>query len=266
MYYDKEAKTVKIPIRIINGQIKYFYGGNLPSIKDGTIGELILPEYSITDYRILNALQSEDKVKILPSGTIIMVSVNRNKVPEDKAGATKDINVEKLEAINCTFVEVRLLEDLFLLLRGSKKASLLPVKCIIPSINNMEVESLNSAYTAISREFEPHRSSHTGNVFEKCYYYEGEKGIWYPLEVLRNGEESKLEERLFLDSRNFRLTKTYDRNDTLENEDEKMLLEELEIKNQVSGSRIKEIFKNDKFRYIKTINSLIKKGIIEDIE
>lgn len=57
MFLGKDAKTVKIPVRIVNGQVKYFYGGNLPKIKDGIIGELILPEYGIVDDLFLEISQ-----------------------------------------------------------------------------------------------------------------------------------------------------------------------------------------------------------------
>lgn len=263
MFYDREAKTVKIPVRIINGQIKYFYGGNLTNIKEGAIGELVLSELSITDNLLLDALQGESKIEILPTDTIIMVSVNKNKLPEGKRRFTTDIETSTAKQFNNTFIEVKLLESLFLLVRGSKKASLLPVKCKILSMDR-EVDSLNSAYTLISREFEPHRRSHTGNVFEKCYY-KGEKNIWYPLENIREQEESKLEERLFLDFKIFHLTKDYNKKIRL-NEDENILVEELTRVNEISGARIKELLENDKSKYIYAINSLINKNIIEGIE
>ena len=49
MNYDGLSKTVKIPVRIVNGKVNYFYGGELPSINNGAIGDLIIQEYDVRD-------------------------------------------------------------------------------------------------------------------------------------------------------------------------------------------------------------------------
>ena len=51
--FDSLNKTVSIPIRYANGKIEYFYGGKLPKLKDGVIGELILPAYAVEDKKFL---------------------------------------------------------------------------------------------------------------------------------------------------------------------------------------------------------------------
>ena len=56
-------------------------------------------------------------------------------------------------------------------LRGTKPALLRQVECHIPHLD-LAVNSLNQAYTRISEVFEPHRRSHTGNVFERCAYFD----------------------------------------------------------------------------------------------
>src|SRR5687767_12261579 len=35
-----EPKTVKIPIRVRSGRIGFLYGGRLPKMRDGTVGDL----------------------------------------------------------------------------------------------------------------------------------------------------------------------------------------------------------------------------------
>ena len=40
----EQKKTIRIPVRIrTKGGIEYFYGGALPEISDGTIGDLVVP-------------------------------------------------------------------------------------------------------------------------------------------------------------------------------------------------------------------------------
>jgi hypothetical protein len=59
-------------------------------------------------------------------------------------------------------------------------------------------ESVNETYTRISEVYEPHRRSHTGNVFQKVLYLRktvGIREIWSPLEVLRLELEATLEQR-----------------------------------------------------------------------
>ncbi|QTA88378.1 hypothetical protein [Desulfonema magnum] len=40
---DPFKKTVKIPVKVVNGELKFFYGGDLPKLEDGTVGDLIVP-------------------------------------------------------------------------------------------------------------------------------------------------------------------------------------------------------------------------------
>ena len=65
---------------------------------------------------------------------------------------------------------------------------------MIPKLNNREAFSLNQAYTLISQKYEKHRGSHTGNVFNKVFYQEGDD--YYPLETLRNQIVYEIEEKI----------------------------------------------------------------------
>jgi len=160
-------------------------------------------------------------------------------------------------------VEVKLIEPLNLIIRGSKDANLDKVNCFIPSLNS-EAYSLNEAYTKISQVFEPKRASHTGNVFKKCYYLCKERGEWYPLDHLREIKQSEYEKYLLLDYKVFYRTK----NDNILlyslSEREKKLWNEI-TDNGITGREIKELFKEDEFFHIvETINSLIAKGLIDE--
>lgn len=254
MFYGYEEKTVKIPVRIVGGEVKYYYGDNLPRIDDGAIGDLILPMGYVPDKNYLSVSNHEEKIEIIPRGNVIMVEVKR----EYRDVRTVNINTGTQANIAC--VRVILMGPLCLLFRGTKKSKLLPVECEIPRLHK-EAKSLNSAYTIISREFEPNRLSHTGNVFKKCYYYESEHDRWFQLEMLRESVEANFEEKLLLDEIVF--IKIKDPTEKL-NDDENLLLAFLRYSKQIKGSGVKWIFGNNKFRYINVLHSLLDKGIIEE--
>lgn len=87
-------------------------------------------------------------------------------------------------------------EPLSIRWRGSKLGSLEPAKCEIPVLPRKRAESVNHAYRLVSEAFEPHRRSHTANVFQEVFYQAGSR--WLPLEVLRRNAESDLESSLVL--------------------------------------------------------------------
>lgn len=259
MFADEQEKKVKIPIRIVDGKVKYFYGGNLPKIRNGAIGELILPEYSIDDEPFIEVSQQQQAVQLLPSGTTIIVAVSSYGIPANLIEAT-----EKITPIidpNGAFVRVDLVEPLQLMFRGSKKATLLDNKCFISSLQK-EAISLNNAYTIISQEFEPHRRSHTGNVFKKCYY-ESDR-IWFPLDRRRDEIERDFENVFFLDTEEFVLKPTtlFEPN---YNDDEMLLVNAMRMKG-LKGADIKKLFEYNMDRYLIVVNKLLDKNLIEEID
>lgn len=257
MYPDEQEKKVRIPIRIVNGQVKYFYGGNLPRIRTGAIGELILSENSIEDESFIKVSQQQHSVELLPSGTTIMVAVSSQHIPSNLKKAIERINLIIDPA--CDFVGVNLVEPLQLLFRGSKKATLLDNKCFISSLK-IEASSLNYAYTIISQRFEPHRRSHTGNVFKKCYYES--KGKWFQLDRRRNTIERDFENTFFLDTKRFVLKPTLFESNY--NDDEILLINAFKGKS-LKGSDIKKLFDNNMDRYLIVVNKLLDNNLIEEI-
>lgn len=261
---DRLLKTINIPIRIVNGKVNYFYGGELPLIKNGALGNLIISEYDVEDKNFVSISQFEDKIEILPKDTKLMFAVNTDDAPEEIKHFAKIIKTVDYKSY--LFVDSILLQPLELQLRGSKKSNLLNVSCNIPSIGKI-ASSINNACTIISEAFEPKRKSHTGNVFEKCYYQEGDN-IWYPLDYLRRNEEYKYEEKLFLDNSIFKLKpheetfyeKEFKREDYRENE--LKLIDYLIIHSYINGSKVKELYKNERKLYINIINDLLDNNVI----
>ena len=217
--HDRYAKTVRIPVRIENGNIQYFYGGALPELKGVVIGDLVVPSHSVTNLELLKKLNDESEKLFLEKGSTVLVNVR----PSFEEGVVKpaDAADKYLEAVREKYfsrqqpnrstspsfplgfssgklAEVTLLEDLLLLMRGTKPPCLGACRCRIPYLDT-EVESLNQAYSRLSEVFEPHRRSHTGSVFTLCYYHDGDL-YWQAFDSRRLAIESEYEAASFCGS------------------------------------------------------------------
>ena len=193
---DKFKKTVVIPVLIKNGKIECLDGSELPEIND-VIAHLVVPALAIKDKEILKTLSDEKEVSILEKDTLLLAQIKidgSDKLNNDflfyldyvreKYHPSKDIG----GLINAGFVEVILMNDLFITLRGTKKAKLKSCKCYIPFLKK-EAYSLNHAYTLISQEFEKWRISHSGNVFKDIYCLENKR--WTSIDNIREHIEYK---------------------------------------------------------------------------
>lgn len=185
---DKTSKTVHIPVRVKDGDIEYFYEDNtsfLKQISDGTIMEIIVPEYALKDKELAKKLSKENEVLILSKGTVLLADMNVKTVTNDMKPFIK---TSKGFMPSYGF-EIKLLEDQRLILRGSKKAKLTSCKCEIPFLKEDAI-SLNHAYSLLSQKVEISRSSHSGNVFEKLFYETDER--YEKIGALRDAKEAKL--------------------------------------------------------------------------
>lgn len=257
-YYDN-TETVKIPIRIVDGKMECFYGGELPKIEEGTIGELVIPEYGVKDKIFIEKSQRESEQELLPKNRTIMIAISHLDIKEDKINHTESINAYGYP--NSAFIKVELLGPLNLLIRGSKKSKLVPVKCEITSLEKV-MNSLNSAYTFISEQFEPHRTSHTGNIFSKAYYEVN--GIWFPLDKLRSIKEEKAKEKLFLNYRDFELNKDFDKNLNWDYA-ERVLIELMSNGECLYEKEIIEMYKENN-EYSRVIQRLIENNVIREVK
>ena len=186
----EQEKTIRIPVRIrTDGQIEYFYGGALPEMRDETIGDLVVPERSITDQREVYRLQQERVVPFLDSGSIVMLAVDGTNTPAELKQHLKEaiaVGMKKSHAVELTINEI----PLRLRLRGTKPANLESVPCWIPSLK-MKAKSLNHAYRLVSERFEPRRISHSGNIFQIGYFKSGD--TWISLGDLRDATVAQFE-------------------------------------------------------------------------
>ncbi len=181
---DPLKKTVKIPIRIVEGNAEYFYGGPFPKIRNVT-GDLVVPAFSVIEAPFADECSETDRSEILPEGTRLMVNVWAEERAE---GLANGVLCGPLSGN----VQVELLETLYLWHRGTKSSVLAPCKCYIPALEE-EAASLNHAYTNISKRFETKRRTNTGNVFKKVYFQQN--GHWQTLQILREKFDDQFEQR-----------------------------------------------------------------------
>jgi hypothetical protein len=184
------SKSVHIPVQKKGHNLEFLFGGPLPEIKDGTTGFLIVPLEALgeDDRAAFEAIHTEP---LLPADTHLWVQVQATVFADELLIPSPDMVTVPIEG---AFAEVILQEDLTILLRGTKRPILSSCPCFIPKLNVL-ARSLNHAYSLISERYEPHRASHTGNVFQKVFY-KSEEGIWRPLESLRRAAQNTENERL----------------------------------------------------------------------
>jgi hypothetical protein len=194
MIPDPYKKTIKIPVRVNNGKLEFFYGGKLPKLSDGTIGDLIVPSYALKDERKVKLLDREIEIKLMPAGTILMARMDPKGDDHKKKGIQYKLTYPN--NIKDAFIEFRLEGALFINLRSTKKGALRDCECSIPALEK-KANSVNHAYTMISEHFETHRRSHSGNVFEKIFYYDHQDRL-RQLKYLRRHFEAEYEQELII--------------------------------------------------------------------
>ena len=128
--------------------------------------------------RLCALLERESKAETFPAETILWIDVHPRRLDEVQSSIRSSLTErwdEALRRIEGWLTPVLLDDPLQLQLRGSKRAELLPCTNRILGLQSAtsepeSVQSLDHAYAHISTLCEPHRVSHTGNVFDKVYF------------------------------------------------------------------------------------------------
>lgn len=177
----------RIPVKVSDdGTVELRQGGPLPSMQDGTIGTLEVPEYSITDDELVDRLRENVVKEFLPSESTVAFAINGDHTPDR---LKKHLIEGKDIGINTPYlVFIKLQAPLNLRMRGTSRGKLTPVNCRIPALD-INATSLNHAYRLVSEEFEPKRISHAGNVFDLGYLEQ--EGRWISLEDHRSSIEDE---------------------------------------------------------------------------
>lgn len=161
---ERFERTITIPIKIENDEILREDGQPLPKLSNHAFGELVILSIFLEDVEDQIKYDQEEIKLVFKKGEELFFEMNPKFITNDKINDSNLIKIETKYFIKCL-----LEEDLFLKARYQKKAKFESCKCSIPCLNRT-AESLNHAYTLISQEFEITRRSHTGNVFNICYF------------------------------------------------------------------------------------------------
>ena len=164
---DEHEKTAKIPIQVRNGQIQFYFDCPMPELKEGIIGDLVLPYYAIRDAKMRKLFSEERKIPLFKKKTLLYVQL-RPEAPDAKCFANHllqpfpkgiqfyiQLDHETLAQIHDhsfdtrrVFTTIELQDVLYLQLRGTKAPTLSETACKIPALNNKEARSVNHAYTS----------------------------------------------------------------------------------------------------------------------
>jgi len=216
-----EKIPIRIPVKLVDGQWEFFYGGAVP-VRNGAIGDLIVDRDAVEDKEFLARLKRNSDHKILNEGTELMVALTiRPQVALDPgykkllvsmtANDLGDYSVIRSPEtqflriwIGPALIKQRtLFQDevggVWLRIQGTQPKSIFSSSVILPDgLSTAPLDSLNHAFTRLSEIYEPWRKSHTGNIYERILYRE--KNLkWYPLDVLRNAAIAEDEHQLIRD-------------------------------------------------------------------
>ncbi|UIF87653.1 hypothetical protein KAF44_00370 [Cupriavidus necator] len=208
------TQTVTVPIRRVGERWECFYGGDVP-VEQGALAELTIRTAEITDELFIARMTQTTKVKILEEGTPLMVALSDRSfpkktpwpdvAPEDVPQGTtrfERIVIGPPEAKHPRTKAARLFigppesGGLWLRLKGLERSELTCSTVLMPDgLQSNSAVSLNHAFTLLSKTYETHRISNTGNVYRHCFYQESDDR-WYPLDDLRTGVRAQSERTL----------------------------------------------------------------------
>ena len=81
---DPLAEKYCLPVRIVQGRAEYFYGGPLPAIREGAIGDLTLPAYAVLVDVPWNWLDKEFEVEVLSEGATVWLIIHPHTAELEK--------------------------------------------------------------------------------------------------------------------------------------------------------------------------------------
>lgn len=213
-----QRTPLRIPVKSVNGNWEYFYGGKVP-VKEGHIGDLIIDRDSITDPKLLERLLRKSQHKIFEPDVelvaaltirpetrlepgLIEHSITPDKLDgklsadyfsEPRSGSTRFVRLHLLGPTERQKREGAKAGGLWLVIKGTQPEGLISSTVKVPdAVSKDPLDSLNHAFTKLSEKYEPWRKSHTGNVYTRILYREN-SGIWYPLDIARQAALAKEE-------------------------------------------------------------------------
>lgn len=211
------TERVTVPVKRVGDAWEFFYGGDVP-VKEGTLGELSVSVESIVDDAFRQRVTAQTSFKILEQNTPLMVALS-DRCAAKPYGAYDarhfpmgvPVGTSRWECVRLGPPKKQIDEQatpgaqqtlfpetggLWLKLKGLEKCELVSSTILMPDdFAEQTAISLNHAFTLLSREYERHRISNTGNVYTRVFYQDRDE-CWYPLDDLRRGVQAKVERTL----------------------------------------------------------------------
>lgn len=204
------SEKVILPVRRVGDHWEFFYGGDIP-VHEGSLAELTLDASSISNPWFLKRVSQKLEIKVLPIGAPLLVALSDRSRggarvglwPETPRGdiPTGTTRFEKIWIGPPKKTQQALLQEdqtggLWLRLKGLERTEIRSSTIVMPEgFPATTASSLNHAFTLLSKEYETHRISNTGNVYKQCFYQDSDSK-WYPLSDLRHGVQVKGERAL----------------------------------------------------------------------
>jgi hypothetical protein len=205
---------ITLPVKRVGDHWEFLYGGDIP-VDDGVQANLTISTRQITDEQFLSRVNQDVRVKVLNQGTRLLIALtdkNNNQSLGRKwhgalpvrlpPGTTRLEEVflgERREQRSSSAndeIDTDQHGGLWLRIRGLNKSELISSSIVLPEgIGEQNAISLNHAYTLLSKKYETHRLSNTGNVYTHVFYQEN-NSRWYPLSDLRLGVMDDVERSL----------------------------------------------------------------------
>jgi len=209
---------ITLPVKRVGDRWEFLYGGDIPVV-DGVQANLTISTHQITDEKFLARVNQDVRVKVLNQGTRLLIALsdkNDNQSLGRKWHGTLPVRLPpgttRLEEVflgERREQGTRALNDeadtdqhggLWLRIRGLNKSDLISSSIVLPEgLDEQNAISLNHAFTLLSKKYETHRLSNTGNVYTHVFYQEN-NSRWYPLSDLRLGVLDDVERSLIRDT------------------------------------------------------------------
>ena len=209
---------ITLPVKRVGDRWEFLYGGDIPVV-DGARADLTISIQQINDAQFLARVNQEVRVKVLNQGARLLIAltdknegqwVGKNwkgplpvRLPPGTTRLEEVFLGEKKEPKSADFgeeVDADQQGGLWLRIRGLNKSELASSTIVLPDgVQEGNAISLNHAFTILSKKYETHRLSNTGNVYTQVFYQE-KNGRWYPLSDLRSGVMDDVERSLIRDA------------------------------------------------------------------
>ena len=166
---------VRIDVRVVNGRLCDAIGGDLPKLRNGAIGELVVEVGDIQSVDFLLARKEETTREIdTREGVAIRLSSAKKKIPSSDS-------LQDLCHLYGPFAAVEVEGPIRIRYKVGDRPRLERVKVKVPDLK-LTASSLNNACTKLSEAFETDRETHTYNAFEVVHIRRGMR--WFPLKEL----------------------------------------------------------------------------------